>query len=98
MSKEDLTRENKEALAGYGARFQEGIPDEQSLGVIEKGVPGEQSLGALERLSNALNRVSSTPRPSRPCPGLKESLQPYTSTPIDLGRVLLINQFISKND
>ena len=77
MSNES-TRENEEALSGYGAGFQEGIPEEQSLGV-------------LARISDALNRVSLTPGPNRPYPSLKELLQPDTSQPIDLDRVLLVD-------
>ena len=47
MSNKESTRENKEALSGYGAGFQEGIPEEQSLGVVAK-------------ISDTLNRVSLT--------------------------------------
>ena len=78
MSNEDSTLENEEALAQYGAGFQEEIP-------------GEPSLGVVARLSDKLNRVSLTPEPSRPYPSLEELLQPDTTTPIDLDRVLLVD-------
>ena len=79
MSNEESTRENEEALSGYGTGFQEGIPEEQSLGV-------------LARISDALNRVSLTPGPNHPYPNLEESLQPDPSTePTDLDRVLPVD-------
>jgi len=79
MSNKDSTRENKEALLGNGARFQEGFPEEQPLGV-------------LAILSDALNHVSLTPGPNCPYPSLEELLQPDPSTePIDLDRVLSVD-------
>ena len=77
MSNES-TRENEEALSGYGAGFQEGIPEEQSLGV-------------LARISDALNRVSLTPGPNRPYPSLEESLQPDPSPETNRDRVLPVD-------
>ena len=68
MSNKDSTWENEEGLAGYGAGFQEGISEEQSIGV-------------LARISDALNCVSLTPGPNRSFPSLKELLQPDPSTP-----------------
>ena len=85
MSNES-TRENKEALLGYGAGFQEGIPEEQSLGV-------------LARISDALNCVSLTPGPNCPYPSLGELLQPDPSTPtIDLEKVLPVDLSASMTD
>ena len=79
MSNEDSTREKEEALAGYGTGFQEGIQEDQSLGV-------------LARFLDALNHVNLTPEPSCPYPSLKESLQTDPSIPsIVIDRVLSVN-------
>ena len=68
MSNKDSTRENKEVLAGYGAGFQEEIPEEQPMGV-------------LARVSDTMILFSLTPGPSRPYTSLKELLHLDPSIP-----------------